>query len=132
MRAEGFPGGAGMADTDSVVLTDRVSRRVLTRRILPAATHGAVRQEQPVVLFVAGPPGSGKTVVADLLHAVLDRRGGAVRVCSDLYKVEHPAYAEALAEDVRTAGVLVRADARAWQAGVEEHVRECPFSKLLK
>ncbi|MFE9370612.1 zeta toxin family protein [Streptomyces sp. NPDC006711] len=116
----------------SVELSDRARQRVLMRRILPVATRDAVRQERPVVLFVAGPPGSGKTVVADLLHAVLEGRGGAVRVGSDMYKVEHPAYAEALAEDVRTAGVLVRADTRVWQAGVEEHVREHGFDAVVE
>lgn len=113
-----------------MALSDSARRRVLMRRILAVAARGAVRQEQPVVLFVAGPPGSGKTVVSDILHAVLDRRGGGVRVCSDLYKVEHPRYAEALAKNVRTAGVLVRGGTRAWQAGVEEHVRAHGFDAV--
>ncbi|MEV5567858.1 zeta toxin family protein, partial [Streptomyces sp. NPDC052196] len=122
----------GRTDVGTATLSDGARERVLLRRILPVATCGAVRQEQPVVLFVAGPPGSGKTVVADLLHAVLDRRGGAVRVCSDLYKVEHPGYAEALAGDVRTAGALVRADTRQWQAEVEAAVRRQGFDAVVE
>ncbi|MEU9197791.1 zeta toxin family protein [Streptomyces hundungensis] len=129
---EGLTGAAGKTALGSVELSDHARQRVLMRRILPVATRDAIRQERPVVLFVAGPPGSGKTGVADLLHAVLDGRGGAVRVASDMYKVEHPAYAEALAEDVRTAGVLVRADTRGWQAGVEEHVREHGFDAVVE
>ncbi|MDF3294274.1 zeta toxin family protein [Streptomyces silvisoli] len=31
-------------------------------------------QDQPVVIFVAGQPGSGKTVLANLLYAALNQR----------------------------------------------------------
>ncbi|GAA4978265.1 hypothetical protein GCM10023205_52750 [Yinghuangia aomiensis] len=44
-------------------------------------------------------------------------------MCSDLYKPDHPHHAALLADDVRLAGVGVRADVRRWQAAVEEHVR---------
>ncbi|MEU4118949.1 zeta toxin family protein [Kitasatospora sp. NPDC028055] len=97
--------------------------RILTEEILPAVLRGAVAQERPVVLLVAGPPGSGKTTLGNQLHAVLDMRGGAVRVGSDLYKAAHPQYGTFLAEDVRIAGVGVRADTRRWQAEVEACVR---------
>ncbi|MGW7003659.1 zeta toxin family protein [Streptomyces sp. NPDC054933] len=104
-------------------LSDDEYDDVLNQLILPTWTNGAVRQERPVVVVVAGQPGSGKTAVADLVHAVLNRRGGAVRICSDLYKVAHRRYARLLATDVRTAGVGVRPDVRRWQAAVEAHVR---------
>ncbi|GLW53510.1 zeta toxin family protein [Kitasatospora phosalacinea] len=80
-------------------------------------------QEQPVALLAAGPPGSGRTSVADLLHAVLNRRGGAVRTGSDLYEDVPPAYRALRGRDVRAAGAGVRADVRWWRAGVEEYVR---------
>ncbi|MCC9309572.1 zeta toxin family protein [Kitasatospora sp. RB6PN24] len=96
---------------------------VLNRMILPAWTSGAVPQEKPVVLLVAGPPGSGKTVLGDLLLPVLSLRGGAVRIDADLYKAEHRRYEALLATNVRTAGSGVRLDTRRWQTAVEEYVR---------
>ncbi|MGX1886983.1 zeta toxin family protein [Streptomyces sp. NPDC055287] len=45
---------------------------------------------RPQVL-VAGPPGSGKSTLCDLLLTVLDQRGGAVLVGRDLYKAAHSA-----------------------------------------
>ncbi|MBT2411116.1 zeta toxin family protein [Streptomyces sp. ISL-12] len=47
--------------------------------IIPEATKNSVPQKRPVVLFVAGQPGAGKTRVADLFQAVLHYRGGCVR-----------------------------------------------------
>lgn len=70
-------------DVDSVVLSERESRTVLHRVILPTAEKGAVRQARPVVVIVGGQPGAGKTQIANLVQATLDRRGGAVRVGRD-------------------------------------------------
>ncbi|MFD9223471.1 zeta toxin family protein [Streptomyces sp. NPDC060064] len=116
----------------SVVLTGRENREVLAGLIVPTWTRGAARQEQPVVIFVAGQPGSGKTRLADLVHTVLDRRGGAVRIGSDLYKGAHRHYPRLLAEDVRTAGVKTRPDTRRWQAAVEEHARSHRFDAVVE
>ncbi|MFJ6382595.1 zeta toxin family protein [Kitasatospora sp. NPDC092039] len=91
--------------------------------ILPTWTGGALSQETPVVLLVAGSPGSGKSALGDLLLPVLGRRGGAVRLGSDLYKAAHRHYETLLAGDVRTAGAGARPDTRRWQAAVEEYVR---------
>ncbi|MEV6591316.1 zeta toxin family protein [Streptomyces acidicola] len=65
-------------------------------------------QARPVVVVVTGQPGAGKTQVADLVHTVLGRRGGAARLGRALYESAHRHYAGALAADVRTTGVLVR------------------------
>ncbi|MGW1910334.1 zeta toxin family protein [Streptomyces sp. NPDC002076] len=104
-------------------LPEAESLQTLEQVIIPAFTRGAVSQCHPVVVVVAGQPGAGKTQIADLVQAALDRRGGAVRICSDLYKSAHSRYAELLADDVRTAGVKVRPDTRRWQAALEDHVR---------
>ncbi|WP_328743643.1 zeta toxin family protein (plasmid) [Streptomyces caniferus] len=119
-------------DVVPVALPDEESRDVLTRVILPACTGGAVRQDQPVVVIVGGQPGAGKTEIADLVQAALDRRGGAVRICRDLYKAAHRRYGELLAADVRTAGVKVRPDTRRWQAAVEDHVRAIGFDAVVE
>ncbi|WP_327071867.1 zeta toxin family protein [Kitasatospora sp. NBC_01302] len=121
-----------MNDAPSSALSDTESRRALTQAILPAWTRHATTQVRPVVVIVAGPPGAGKTEIADLVQAVLARRGGAVRISADLYKREHRDYADLLAADVRTAGVMVRADTRRWQAEVEEHVREQHFDAVVE
>jgi predicted ABC-type ATPase len=97
-------------------------QRVLAEH-LGAWTAGAVAQDQPVVVIVAGQPGSGKTTLAMLVQAVFARRGGAVRIGSDLYKRAHRQYAEFLQQDVRTAGLRVRPDTRQWQAEVERFAR---------
>ncbi|MEU6444962.1 zeta toxin family protein [Streptomyces sp. NPDC047046] len=84
------------------------------------------------MVVVAGQPGAGKTRIADLVQAVLDRRGGAVRVGQDLYKPVHGHYACALAAEVRTAGALPRPDTTRWQAAVEAHVREMGFDAVVE
>ncbi|MFG3499284.1 zeta toxin family protein [Streptomyces sp. NPDC047928] len=92
----------------------------------------AVRQNRPVVVIVGGQPGAGKTTVAELIKAALDRRGGAVRICSDLYKTAHHQYGELLTDDVRTAGARVRPDTRRWQAAAEDHVRMHGFDAVVE
>ncbi|MGW2331690.1 zeta toxin family protein [Streptomyces sp. NPDC001700] len=105
---------------------------VLQEVILPTALKDAVGQDRPVVVIVGGQPGAGKTEVADLVQTVLDRRGGAVRVCRDLYKATHQRYSELLAADVRSAGAKVRPETRRWQAAVEDHVRACGFDAVVE
>ncbi|TGG78529.1 Zeta toxin family protein [Streptomyces albus] len=100
--------------------------------VLPGAVHGAVPQEHPVVVFVAGQAGSGKTAVMDLVQTALQPRGGAVRVDRDAYKAVHPRYAAFLAEDVRTAGVKVRPETYRWQAEVEAHARACRYDVVAE
>jgi len=111
-------------DVVPVVLSESEHEQILVAQILPAWTGDAVpHQEQPVVVLVAGPPGSGKSTACELLKAVLDRRGGAVLIGRDLYKSAHPEYRRLLRCDDRTAGVRVRPDVLRWQAQVEEYVR---------
>ena len=119
-------------DAAPVVLSDAESSAVLERAVVAAGLRGAVRQERPVVVFVAGQAGSGKTLVVDLVHAALARRGGAVRVDRDAYKAVHPDYPRFLAEDVRTAGVRVRSDTYGWQAQLEARLREGRFDAVVE
>ncbi|WP_327311752.1 zeta toxin family protein [Streptomyces sp. NBC_01243] len=100
--------------------------------IVSELTADAVPQEHPVVVFVAGQAGSGKTLVMDLVHAALEQRGGAVRVERDAYKVAHPGYVGFLAEDVRTAGVRVRPETYRWQAEVEARARACRYDVVAE
>ncbi|MDI3390039.1 zeta toxin family protein [Streptomyces sp. B-S-A8] len=114
------------------VLSQTASRDVLDRLILPTWTRHAVPQQQPVVVFVVGQPGAGKTQLVGILQHVLDRRGGAVLVGVDLYKAVHERYETHVENDVRTAGAKVRPDTRRWHALVEEHVRERRYDALVE
>ncbi|MBT2469363.1 zeta toxin family protein [Streptomyces sp. ISL-66] len=113
------------------VLAPEDHQRVLARN-LALWIQGAVAQAQPVVVVVAGPPGSGKSTTAEVIHAVLNRRGGAVRIGSDLYKRAHRDYEELLQTDVRTAGAGVRTDVRQWQAEVEAYARSARLDVVLE
>ncbi|MER6331306.1 zeta toxin family protein [Streptomyces sp. NPDC001034] len=63
-----------------------------------------LHEQQPVVVVVAGQPGAGKTRIADLAQAALNRRGGsALR--------RRPAW---------------------WQAAVEPHVRAMGFDAVVE
>ncbi|MFD3779966.1 zeta toxin family protein [Streptomyces sp. NPDC058612] len=108
------------------------AQTVLSATVLPGAVQGAVSQVRPVVVFVAGQPGSGKTLVADVVHAALARRGGAVRVDHDEYKAVHPLYRGFLEEDVRTAGVRVRPQTYWWQAEVEARARALRYDVVVE
>ncbi|MGW9453994.1 zeta toxin family protein [Streptomyces sp. NPDC055632] len=116
----------------AVAELDETEHQQVLAEFLPLWTRDAVPQQRPVVVVVAGPPGAGKTGVADLVEAALARRGGAVRVCRDLYKTAHRAYGTLLAADIRTAGVRVRPDTSRWQAGVEEYVRARRFDAVVE
>ncbi|GAA1924238.1 zeta toxin family protein [Streptantibioticus ferralitis] len=105
---------------------------MFTGVIVPEWTAGAVVQQRPVVVFVFGQAGSGKSFVMDLVHAALGRRGGAVRVDRDAYKAVHPHYAAYLTEDVRTAGVRVRPETYRWQAELEAHARACRYDVVVE
>ncbi|MGW2748089.1 zeta toxin family protein [Streptomyces sp. NPDC001450] len=120
------------ADVVPVVLPEHEHEEILVSQILPAWTKNAVPQEQPVVVLVAGPPGSGKSTACQVLKAMLDRRGGAVLIGRDIYKSVHPSYGRLLRSDDRTAGVKVRPDVLRWQAEVEEYVRGQRFDALVE
>ncbi|WP_331718875.1 zeta toxin family protein (plasmid) [Streptomyces sp. NBC_00161] len=113
-------------------LSETELRDVLTDVLLPTWTAGAVPQDRPVVVVVAGPPGSGKSRAADVIHSVLNRRGGAVRIGSDLYKTAHREYETLLERDVRTAGAGVRPVTRWWQAEIEAYARAAGLDVVVE
>lgn len=120
------------AEITPVVLGEEEHEEILVSRILPAWTKDAVPQQDPVVVLVAGPPGSGKSTMCDLLLTVLGQRGSGVLIGRDLYKAAHPQYRTLLQSDDRTAGVRVRPDVLRWQAEVEEYVRRMRFDAVLE
>ncbi|MFJ2419950.1 zeta toxin family protein [Streptomyces brevispora] len=119
-------------DIVPVELSEEPHRAILTAEILPAWTRGAVPQDRPVVVIVAGPAGSGKSHLCDFLLAVLNRRGRAVLIGRDLYKRAHPLYADLMRSNDRTAGVRTRPDVLRWQAEVEAYTRSRRFDVVLE
>ncbi|MFI6730125.1 zeta toxin family protein [Streptomyces atratus] len=119
-------------DVVPVALAEGQHNEILVTEILPTWTEHAVPQGKPVVVVVAGPAGSGKSRLCDLLLAVLSRRGGAVLIGRDLYKKAHPQYDELMRSDDLTAGVRVRPDVLRWQAEVESYVRRERFDAVLE
>lgn len=115
-----------------VLLPEDLHRGIAAALVIPTWTKDAVAQDQPVVVAVAGPPGSGKSAWAAVVKAALDQRGGAVLVGSDHYKTLHPHYQALLATDDRTAGVRVRPTVRRWQAALEDEVRRGRFDAVVE
>lgn len=133
-KAAGEGSATVMRDEDivPVELAEDQHEAILTSQILPAWTRDAVPQDHPVVVIVAGPAGSGKSALCDLLLEVLGRRGGAVLIGRDLYKKAHPLYDTLMRADDRTAGVRVRPDVLRWQAEVEAYARSRRFDVVLE
>ncbi|MFJ6785301.1 zeta toxin family protein [Streptomyces yangpuensis] len=123
-----------MRDEDivPVKLAAEQHEAILTSQILPAWTRDAVPQERPVVVIVAGPAGSGKSALCELLLEVVGGRGGAVLIGRDLYKNAHPLYDTLMRTDDRAAGVRVRPDVLRWQAGVEAYARSRRLDVVLE
>lgn len=119
-------------DVVPVALAESRHEEILLTEILPTWTKDAVHQDRPVVVIVAGPAGSGKSELCDLLLAVLGRRGGAVLIGRDLYKRDHPHYDDFMRSDDRSAGVRIRPDVLRWQAEVEAYARRRRFDVVLE
>ncbi|MFH8387815.1 zeta toxin family protein [Kitasatospora sp. NPDC018058] len=95
--------------------------RFIFEVIVPTMLEPVTPQDQPVVVFVAGQPGAGKTRAARLVRRALRR---PVHLVGGDFKVLHPDYLHLLRTDPRRASEKIRADYRAWQAKAEAYVRE--------
>ncbi|MET9933519.1 MULTISPECIES: zeta toxin family protein [unclassified Streptomyces] len=106
-------------------LDEAEDRQILTE-FLPLWTRGAVEQERPVLVVVAGPPGARKTTVADLVEAA------GPCGCAATSTSTPTAPTARSSADIRTAGVKMRPDTSRWQAGAEEYVRASQFDVVTK
>ena len=113
-----------MSDIDPTkyLLSEIESKRVFHSKIVESELLRAPSQANPVVVFVAGQPGAGKTRTTEEVKAQLDQRGGAAVVNSDFYKPFHPEYSRLLVEDDRNAAPYTSMDGRRWMAMAEEYL----------
>ena len=109
-------------DPRRYLLTEEQSQRIFHEEIAPEELSHGVSQEQPVVVFVAGQPGAGKTMTTESVKRELDQRGGAIVVNSDFYKPYHPEYSRLLREDDRNAAPYTSMDGRRWMAAAEQYL----------
>ncbi|MGW0537990.1 zeta toxin family protein [Streptomyces sp. NPDC003032] len=103
-------------------LTGEEHRWIFDNLILPDLAARTSPQERPVVVYLMGQPGSGKTNMTRMVLRSL--RGRPARISGDDFKAAHPDYHQLLQEEPRTAGARIRADYRAWQVLAEQYVRE--------
>jgi predicted ABC-type ATPase len=113
------------------LLTEQDNERIFRSRIVPAELTGT-RQDRPVVVFVAGQTGAGKTSVTALAAAALARRGTAVNVNLDTYKPHHPRYDQLVAEDDATAGAYTSIDGHKWMEKAEAYAIKQRFDVVME
>lgn len=97
-------------------------RFIFDELIVPDLLAHSAAQERPIVVYVMGQPGAGKTALTPMIRRTL--RGRPVRISGDDFKAAHPDYLQLLREEPRTAGARIRADYRTWQTLAEAYVRQ--------
>jgi hypothetical protein len=110
------------ADPRRYLLSDAASASIFDEEIVPAELSAGVGVDRPVVVFVAGQPGAGKTRTTETVVAGFAVRGSAIVVNSDFYKPYHPRYQELLETDDRTAAAYTSLDGRRWMAQAEAYL----------
>jgi predicted ABC-type ATPase len=105
-------------------------RRIFCEEIVPELLTGPDPQDEPVVVFVVGQQGAGKSRVAEMIGHALDRRGGFVELDSDLYKPYHPAYNKLMRGDDKLMAAYLGPDSWAWLAQAHDYVRSRHLNAL--
>ncbi len=110
------------ANTDPSMfgLPEEELRRIFEEQIRPVYT-GAAR-EHPVVVFIAGQPGAGKTTVESQVVVQLGREEAVAVDGDDLFEY-HPDYARLAAENDQTVRALLADAASRWWTMLAEHIR---------
>ena len=113
------PGAPGV---DYHRLSPDEHRRTFEEQLVPGLLDGGIPQARPVVVYVMGQPGAGKTGISRLVRRALAARRPVLITAED-FKTAHPDYRELLGTHPRGAGAMIRADVKRWQAQAEEYVR---------
>jgi predicted ABC-type ATPase len=102
-------------------LDDREAERIFAQRIVPQRLSGGKASTEPIVVFVVGQPGAGKTRAQEALLKALDREG-AVSIDADDLRAYHPRHDKlALADDLTVAN-KTHQDASHWVDMAIDHV----------
>ncbi|HVB45162.1 MAG TPA: zeta toxin family protein [Streptosporangiaceae bacterium] len=112
-----------VAAAGQYLLPPEEGRRIFCEEIVPDLLARPEPQEDPVVVFVVGQQGAGKSRVAGMVGGALARRGGFAELDSDLYKPYHPAYRALLRNDDRLMAAYLGPDSWAWLAQAHDYVR---------
>jgi hypothetical protein len=117
---------------ENYLLSRNTNQKIFREEIIPEEFSEARTTADPELSVLIAQPGTGKSRLNEgLRENYFAQRGGAIPLDSDLYKPYHPAYAQLLDEDDRTAAQLVRQDGRRWLASGQAHVREHKLNALL-
>lgn len=115
-------------DRTRYVLSEQENERVFRDDIVPEELVGVPR-ERPVVVFVAGQTGAGKTAVTSLVRDALP---DAVNINLDTYKPYHPRYDALLVADDTTVGAYTSIDGHKWMEKAEAYAIENRYHVLME
>jgi UDP-N-acetylglucosamine kinase len=113
------------------VLSEDANEKTFRNRIVPQTLAGT-RQDRPVVVFVAGQTGAGKTAVTSMVDRALARGGQAVNLNLDTYKPFHPRHDELMEADDTTVGAYTSIDGHKWMEKAEAYAIENRFNVLME
>lgn len=97
------------------------NERIFREHIVPGTLNQATPQAHPLVVFLGGQTGAGKTAVAQMIKDGLSRRGEYTNINMDYYNPHHPRFALWQAEDETTASLKVRPDGDIWWQKAQEY-----------
>ncbi|WP_431921331.1 zeta toxin family protein [Nonomuraea jabiensis] len=106
------------------ILSEHESEEIFRSAIVPDELSRGTRQDVPVVVYIAGQQGSGKTRTTASIMEVLAQRGGAGLVTSDYYKPYHPAYHYLMATADQNMAAHLGPDGQRWARKAEAYLRQ--------
>ncbi|MFD1084206.1 zeta toxin family protein [Micromonospora andamanensis] len=109
-------------------LSEEELRSIFEEQIRPGYT--GTSRDNPVVVFIAGQPGAGKTTVESQVLRHLGRED-AVAVDGDELFLYHPDYDGLAAENDQTVRSLLTSAADDWWMMLAEHIREQRFDVVI-
>ncbi len=112
------------------LLPPGLGHRIFLQRIVPDLLAGPEPQTRPVVVFLVGQHGAGKTRIAAVAVGRLGSRGGFADLDSDLYKPYHPRYDELITGDDRLMAAYLGPDSWAWLGQAHDYVRARKINAL--
>ena len=118
-------------DRTRYVLSEEENERRFRKAIVPQTLTGTP-QAQPIVVFVAGQTGAGKTAVTSIVEHALAQAGQAVNINLDTYKPFHPQYDELAAADDTTVGAYTSIDGHKWMEKAEAYAIESRVNVLME